>query len=91
MHTLLPTLLVWGAVGLFPAIAVEVLQAIGGLPAHIAGAFEEIAACHISPDGEYLVFDRRSHAISAVAPRADAPRRLVQIGTEAGRDRKSVV
>ncbi len=85
MQTLLPTLLVWGSVGLFPAIPVDVLQAIGGLPAHLAGAFEDIAACHISPDGEYLVFDRRSHAISAVAPRADTPRKLVQIGTEAGR------
>ncbi|HEX6974253.1 MAG TPA: hypothetical protein VF147_07625 [Vicinamibacterales bacterium] len=64
---------------------VEVLRSIGGLPAHLAGAIEEISACHLSSQGNYLIFDRRLHAVYTAAPDADAPRRIVQIGAEAGR------
>jgi hypothetical protein len=68
-----------------PAAQVEERASIGGLPAHAAGVFEEIAACHLSPAGTYLVFDRRAHAVYTFAPGADAPRKIVQIGSEAGR------
>jgi hypothetical protein len=64
---------------------VQELRAIGGLPPHLAGAFEEITACHLTAEGQYLVFDRREHAVYSVAPDAAAPTKIVQIGGEAGR------
>ena len=64
---------------------VEERRSVGSLPAHIAGAFEEISACHVSPSGEYVIFDRRAHAVYTVARGADAPKRIVQIGSEKGR------
>ena len=64
---------------------VEERVSIGGLPAHVAGAFDEITACHVSPAGDYLIFDRRAHAVYTFAPGADAPRKIVQIGAETGR------
>jgi hypothetical protein len=63
---------------------VETLKSIAALPAHIAGRFNDIAACHLSPDGDYLIFDRRAHAVFSV-PRGGEPRTIVEIGTEAGR------
>jgi hypothetical protein len=64
---------------------VETLEAIGGLPAHIAGRFSDISACQQSASGEYFVFDRRAHSVSATAPPYDSVRVLVQIGSEPGR------
>ena len=66
-------------------LEVQELRAIGGLPPHLAGAFEEITACHLTAEGQYLVFDRREHAVYSVAPDAAAPTKIVQIGGEAGR------
>ena len=40
-----------------------------------AGAFDEIAACHLLPDGTYLVFDRRAHAVYTFRRGADSRRR----------------
>ncbi len=57
----------------------------GSLPAHAAGVFEEIAACHVSRAGTYLVFDRRAHAVYTFSRGADAPQKVVQIGGEPGR------
>ncbi len=67
------------------ALAVEERRSIGGLRPHVAGAFDEIAACHLTPSGDYLVFDRRAHAVSTVAVGADVPKKIVQIGHETGR------
>jgi hypothetical protein len=67
------------------ALDVQELRSIGGLAPHLAGAFEDIVGCHFTADGRYLVFDRRDHAISIVAPRAAAPTKIVQIGQEKGR------
>lgn len=53
------------------------------MPAHAAGAFD-ISACHTAPDGDYLVFDRRSHGVHRVS-RAGDVKPIVQIGIEAGR------
>ncbi|HXG56392.1 MAG TPA: hypothetical protein VNJ03_13530 [Vicinamibacterales bacterium] len=65
---------------------VETLRSVSALPAHIAGSFEEIAACHISPEHDYLVFDRRSHVVSRVArDGSGGVREVVQIGIEPGR------
>ena len=62
----------------------DTLRSITALPAHVAGTFRDIAACHLSPDGDYLVFDRRSHSVSLV-PKGGEPREIVQIGIEPGR------
>lgn len=61
------------------------LKATGSLPAHIAAAFDELAACTISPTGDYLIFDRRAHAVYTLGKGAEAPKRIVQIGSESGR------
>lgn len=65
---------------------VDTLRSVSALPAHIAGSFEEIAACHISPEQDYLVFDRRAHVVSRVArDGAGGVREVVQLGVEPGR------
>jgi hypothetical protein len=61
------------------------LRPVAALPAHIAGRFTELTSCRQMPDGSFLVFDRRSHAVFGVAPAADAPREIIQIGAEPGR------
>ena len=63
----------------------ETLRSVGGLPAHIAGSFAELTVCRQSPDGSFLVFDRRSHTVFGVAAGADTPREIIQIGAEPGR------
>ena len=64
----------------------ETLRSIGGLPAHIAGSFEEQAACHVTPEGDYLVFDRRAHSVYRVArDGAGGAKKILQIGIEKGR------
>jgi hypothetical protein len=68
-----------------PMLDVEERRSIGGLPPHVAGAFDEMAACHLTQSGEYLVFDRRAHSVSTVARGADVPTKIVQIGSEVGR------
>jgi hypothetical protein len=73
------------AIAAAPPARVEVLNATGGLPAHIAGAFEEPISFQQAKTGRYYVFDRRAHAVYGVDPDADAPRKLIQIGGEAGR------
>ena len=64
---------------------VEERRSIGGLPAHVAAAFEEIAACQTTPAGDFIVFDRRAHAVFTVARGADRPAKIVDIGGEPGR------
>lgn len=66
------------------ASAPETLRSIGALPAHTAGTFREIAACHLSPEGDYLVFDSRAHSVSLV-PRSGPAKEIIQIGIEPGR------
>ena len=67
-------------------VPVERLKSVGGLPAHIAGRFEEIAACQRAASGDYFIFDRRSHAVWSVsAPLDGAPREIVGVGVEPGR------
>ena len=64
----------------------DVLQSSGALPAHIAGRFEELAACQRTADGDYFVFDRRSHMVFRVASSfKEPPREIVGVGVEPGR------
>jgi hypothetical protein len=66
--------------------SVEVLRSIAALPAHIAGRFDELSACQRSGDGDYLVFDRRSHTVFKVAASfEDPPKEIVGVGVEPGR------
>ena len=67
-----------------PALPVETLRSVAALPAHVAGTFRDVGACHLSPEGDYLVFDRRSHAVSLV-PRNGSAREIIAIGVEPGR------
>lgn len=67
-----------------PPRPVETLRAVASLPAHIAGAFTDLAACHTTPDGDYLVFDRRAHSVYRVPPKGPS-RQIIQIGVEPGR------
>lgn len=67
------------------ALPVEELRSIGGLPAHLAGAFGEISACHLTKEGNFVIFDRRQHAVFTAEPTSAKPRRIVQIGFEPGR------
>lgn len=66
-------------------IPVDTLRAVGGLPAHIAGRFEDLTICRQTSTGAFLVFDRRLHRVFHVAPAADAPTEVVSIGAEPGR------
>ena len=67
------------------AFDVEERRATGSLPAHVAAAFDEMAACTLTPSGDYLIFDRRAHAVYALAKGTETPKRIVQIGSETGR------
>ena len=80
-----PYLLVLALRIVLPAMEVEERRSIAGLPAHIAGSFEEMSACHLAPSGDYLIFDRRAHAVYSVPRGGDSSRKIVQIGAEAGR------
>jgi hypothetical protein len=66
-------------------IDVQERRAIGALAAHIAAGFDEIAACQLTPAGEFIVFDRRAHAVFTIPHGADAPKKIVEIGAEPGR------
>ena len=60
-------------------------RAASALPAHIAGSFEDFAACHVTPDGDYLVFDRRAHSVYRVARNGEGgAKKIVQIGVKKG-------
>ena len=65
-------------------LPVETLRAVASMPAHIAGSFNDLAACHTTPDGDYLVFDRRAHSVYRVPPKGPA-KQIIQIGVEPGR------
>jgi hypothetical protein len=66
-------------------LPVETLTSVGALPAHLAGRFEEISGCRQGPDGQYLIFDRRMHAVFSVPPSRDAVKEVILIGGEPGR------
>lgn len=71
-------------IGTTPALPVETLRAVASMPAHLAGTFTDLAACHTTPDGDYLVFDRRAHSVYRVPPKGPV-RQIIQIGVEPGR------
>lgn len=81
IHRLTSAALVVG-IGWLP---VETLRSTGALPAHLAGQIEEMTACEQGADGQYFIFDRRSHTVYTASRTRDEIRRLLQIGAETGR------
>jgi len=67
------------------AVAPERLTASGGIPAFLAGEFEEPSGYARRPDGSSLVFDRRRHRVYTVNAARSAVTPLVEIGYEVGR------
>ena len=67
------------------AIHVDVLRSVGGLPAHIAGLFEEPTAFQQAASDYYFVFDRRGHAVYIVDPDRANARKVIEVGQEEGR------
>jgi hypothetical protein len=67
------------------AAAVERLTSVGGVPAFLAGEFEEASGYARRPDGSSLVFDRRRHRVYAVDAQRTTVTPLVEIGYELGR------
>jgi hypothetical protein len=66
-------------------LPVETLRSIAALPAHLAGQIEEMTACEQGADGQYFIFDRRSHTVFTASRARDQIRRLLEIGAEPGR------
>jgi hypothetical protein len=82
----------WAAAGLLLSLhvsaqprPVEILKSVGGLPAHIAGRFEDIAACQRAASGDYYVFDRRAQMVFSVPAALSQPKEIVGVGVEPGR------
>jgi len=75
----------WASVPLPAALRVEVLSSIGGLPPDIVGVYREPAAFQQVTSGQYLVFDRRAHAVYGVDAAKTTTWKLVDIGEEPGR------
>jgi len=64
---------------------VLVLRSTGGLPAHIAGAFQNPLAFQQSDAGQYFVFDRRAHVVHGLDAQQASSWEIVHIGGEEGR------
>jgi hypothetical protein len=62
-----------------------VLRSVGGVPAHVAGMFEEPLALQEVPSGGYLVFDRRAHAVYRIDAARQRAEKVVDIGPETGK------
>lgn len=67
------------------ARGVETLVSVGGVPAHVAGEFEEPVAFQRGDDGACYVFDRRAHTVYRLPADLSAATRIVTIGFEDGR------
>ena len=65
--------------------SIETLQAIGGLPAHIAGQFEDPVGFAQARSGDYVVLDRRAHTVYTIDPKKTAARKVLEVGFEKGR------
>ena len=68
-----------------PFLDPETLRPVSALPAHVSGRFEDPTGFQQSADGDYFIFDRRSHTVFAYKPGSEAPKKVIQIGAEAGR------
>jgi hypothetical protein len=65
--------------------AVDVLEPLFALPAHVVNRFEQPASFVVTTKGEYLVLDRRAHTVHRVDARGRAVTSILGIGHEPGR------
>jgi len=66
-------------------LRVEVLRSVGGLPAHLVGAFDEPVDFQQATDGTTFVFDRRGHSVHVVDAGRTRSNKAIEIGGEDGR------
>jgi len=64
--------------------AVDVLTAVGGLPPNIVGQLRDPAAFVETPDGRFLVLDRRAQVVFVIDAAKTTLKRLVNIGPSDG-------
>ena len=64
---------------------VEILNATGGLPAHIANTFEDPIGFAEATTGESIVLDRRAHTVYVVNRQKTAARKVIVVGFEEGK------
>jgi hypothetical protein len=83
--TLLAAALVRAHAGGPPASPVEILNATGGLPAHIVGTFEDPIGYAETTTGESIVLDRRAHTIYSINRQRTAVRKVIVVGFEEGK------
>ena len=67
------------------AARAQVLRSVGGIPAFLAGEFENATGFARRPDGSSLVFDRRRHRVYQIDAARTVVSPLVEIGYETGR------
>lgn len=65
--------------------AIEILEATGGLPAHIVGQFTDPIGFAEATTGEYVVLDRRAHTVWTVDAKKTRAQKVLQVGYEEGR------
>jgi hypothetical protein len=65
--------------------AVEILDAVGGLPAHIAGRFSDPVAFARTAGGESIVLDRRRHTVYGIDRDQRRVRTIIEVGGETGK------
>ena len=73
-----------GAAGAQWSRPVEEIRSTGGLAPHVVGQFRTPAGFRQASNGDYYVFDRRSHSVSRVDA-SGAATQIVRIGPEDGR------
>jgi hypothetical protein len=71
-------------VGAIGTPVVDVLNATGGLPAHIVGTFQEPLGYAEASTGESIVLDRRAHTVYSVNRQKTEARKIIVIGFEKG-------
>lgn len=64
--------------------AIEVLKPTGGLPPNLVGQMREPAAFIETPDGNFVIFDRRAQQVYGVDAKKTQLRKLVAIGPSDG-------
>lgn len=65
--------------------AVEILEPVFALPAHVVNQFKEPATFVVTSAGDYLVLDRRAHTVHRVDRQGRTVTSILEVGHEAGR------
>ena len=73
------------ALAAWAALPADMRRPIEALPPHVAGLFRDAAGFEQRASGDYLVFDRRGHAVYRVDASRQHAEEFVHIGGEEGR------